>query len=66
MRRAIIYTAAIAVLVSPLFQKQKPRMAQITLGISSGIGNPDRTGKLYETFGAENVGGIYVKRIKRK
>ena len=43
--------------------ESKPRTAMITLGISSGIGNFERVGRMYENFGLAPVGGIYIKRI---
>ena len=41
----------------------KPRVAYIELGISSGIGDLERVGKLYESFGLSRVGGIYFKKV---
>lgn len=46
--------------------ESKPRMAQVTLGVSSGIGYPDRIGKMYEHLGMVSVGGIYTKVLKRE
>ncbi len=43
--------------------ESKPRVVQIMLGISSGSGDFDRVGAMYESFGLSRVGGIYVKRI---
>lgn len=43
--------------------KSKPRVAHITLGLSSGIGEPDRVGRMYERFGLNRVGGIYYSRV---
>jgi len=45
--------------------ESKARMSQITLGISSGIGGEERTGKMYENLGLNRVGGIFVKIIER-
>jgi hypothetical protein len=45
--------------------ESKPRVRQITLGISSGIGDQERIGKMYETLGLSRVGGIYTKRIQQ-
>ena len=45
--------------------ESKTRMSQITLGISSGIGDPERTGKMFESLGLSRVGGIFVKIVKR-
>jgi len=42
--------------------ESKPRLVLITLGISSGIGDPDRVGKFYEDIGLPAVGGIHMKR----
>ncbi|MBW2690539.1 MAG: hypothetical protein JRC99_11480 [Deltaproteobacteria bacterium] len=39
--------------------KSKPRVAEISFGISSGIGNVDRVGRMYENLGLTHVGGIY-------
>ena len=39
--------------------KSKPRVAEISFGISSGIGNVDRVGRMYENLGLAHVGGIY-------
>lgn len=41
--------------------ESKSRMAQITLGISSGIGDTERVGKMYNSLGFAQTGGIYVK-----
>ncbi len=43
--------------------ESKPRIVQITLGISSGIGNSLRIGLLYERLGFRHTGGIYVKLV---
>jgi len=45
--------------------ESKVRVAQITLGISSGIGDPERTCKMYEKLGFTQVGSINVKRVVR-
>jgi len=45
--------------------ESKARVAQITLGISSGIGDAERVGRMYENLGLSQVGGIFVKRVKR-
>jgi hypothetical protein len=42
----------------------KPRVVRIMFGISSGVGDPERTGKLYESLGLSRVGGIYSKEVK--
>lgn len=42
--------------------RSKPLVAEITLGISSGIGDTERTGKMYQTLGFQPVGGLYVMR----
>ncbi len=44
--------------------KSKPRVAEISLGISSGIGDIDRVGKMYESLGCRRVGGIYMMRVE--
>lgn len=43
----------------------KARVEQITLGVSSGIGDPNRVGKMYESLGLAQVGGIFVKKVER-
>ncbi len=43
--------------------ESKPRMVQITLGISSGVGDSVRIGQFYEHLGFQNTGGIYVKLV---
>lgn len=43
--------------------ESKPRMAQITLGISSGIGDTKRVGRMYNSLGFAQTGGIYVKLV---
>lgn len=39
--------------------KSKPRVKYIQLGISSGTGNPERIGRMYEKLGLKRVGGLY-------
>ena len=41
----------------------KPRVVRIMFGISSGVGDPARTGKMYQSFGMLPVGGIYSKEV---
>ena len=43
--------------------KSKPNVAEITLGISSGIGDTGRVGRMYERIGFQPVGGLYVMRV---
>lgn len=43
--------------------KNKPRVREITLGISSGIGDAERTGKMYSKLGLSRIGGLYMMRI---
>ena len=43
--------------------KSKPRVKHITLGLSSGIGDPDRVGRMYENLGLSRVGGIYFQKV---
>ena len=45
--------------------ESKPRVRHITLGLSSGTGDPDRVGRMYENLGLSKVGGIYTKRIEQ-
>lgn len=40
--------------------KSKPKVAHIAMGVSSGIGDIDRVGRIYERLGMSRVGGIYV------
>lgn len=44
--------------------KALPGVAEITLGVSSGI-DPERTGQLYERLGLRRVGGIYTMMVKQ-
>ena len=41
----------------------KTRVVYISLGISSGTGDLERIGQVYESFGLARVGGIYFKRV---
>jgi len=43
--------------------KGMPGVVEITLGISSGIGDVARVGRMYERMGLEHVGGLHVMRI---
>ncbi len=43
--------------------ESKPRVVYVALGISSGIGDLERVGKVYESLGLSKIGGIYFKRI---
>jgi hypothetical protein len=43
--------------------ESKPRIAHVMLGITSGIGDPDRTGRMYENLGLSRIGGIYFKEV---
>jgi len=45
--------------------ESKPRVVRVTLGISSGIGDPERTSKMYGTLGFEQIGSINVKKVVR-
>lgn len=42
----------------------KPRVVRIMFGISSGVGDPERTGKMYQTLGMSPCGGIYSKEVQ--
>ena len=44
--------------------KAKPKVVYIALGISSGTGDPERIGKVYESFGLSKVGGIYFMGVQ--
>jgi len=48
-----------------VWAESKSRVVRIILGISSGIGDPDRTGQMYENLGFKNTGGIFVKQVMR-
>lgn len=41
-----------------------PAIAEITLGISSGMSNSERLGRMYERMGLRRVGGMYVLRVQ--
>ena len=43
--------------------KNKPKVVEITLGVSSGIGDTERVGDLYEKLGLSRVGGLYLMRV---
>ncbi len=45
--------------------ESKARVARITLGLSSGIGDPERTGKMYGNLGFMKIGSIHVKKVAR-
>lgn len=38
-------------------------VVEITLGISSGMGDPERIGRIYERLGLTRVGGLYMMRV---
>jgi hypothetical protein len=44
--------------------KTKPRVVRIMFGISSGVGDPARTGKMYQSLGLSLCGGIYSKEVQ--
>lgn len=43
--------------------KSKPRVDHVLLGQSSGIGDVDRIGEMYEKLGLSRVGGIYYQKV---
>jgi len=43
--------------------ESKPRVVRIILGLSSGIGTEERTGKVYNQLGLQDVGGLYMKEV---
>lgn len=43
--------------------ESKPRVDRIMLGVSSGIGDLDRIGRMYNQLGLSNIGGIYMKEV---
>jgi len=45
--------------------ESKARVVRITLGLSSGIGDPERTAKMYGKLGFEQIGSINVKKVVR-
>jgi hypothetical protein len=44
--------------------KTKPRVVRIMFGISSGVGDIERTGEMYKLLGMSACGGIYSKEVK--
>lgn len=44
--------------------KKMPGVVEITLGLSSGIGDTERIGMMYERMGLSRVGGLYVMRTE--
>jgi hypothetical protein len=44
--------------------ESKPRVVRIMFGISSGIGNADRVGKMYNQLGLSSVGGLFMKEVQ--
>ena len=44
--------------------ESKPRVVRIMFGISSGIGNVERVGKMYNQLGLSSVGGFYMKEVE--
>lgn len=43
--------------------KAKPKVSKIILGISSGFGEPERIGKMYEKLGMTCTGSSYAMRV---
>jgi len=43
--------------------KSKPRVVEITLGVTSGIGDPERVGMLYQRVGFKRIGGTYMMKL---
>jgi len=44
--------------------KTIPSVVEITMGISSGIGDIDRVGEMYKKIGFTHTGGLYVMRTQ--
>ena len=44
--------------------KKMPGVVEVTLGLSSGIGDTERIGMMYERMGLSRVGGLYVMRTE--
>ena len=45
--------------------ESKSRVVRVTLGISSGIGDPERISKMYGKLGFMQIGSINVKKVVR-
>ena len=45
--------------------ESKPRVVRVILGLSSGIGTEERTGKMYNQLGLSSVGGLYMKEVSK-
>jgi hypothetical protein len=43
--------------------ESKPRVDRIIIGVSSGIGNHARIGKMFNQLNLSSVGGIYMKEV---
>lgn len=43
--------------------KSQSAVKIIPMGISSGMGDVDRVGKMYEALGMRRVGGLYITRV---
>lgn len=41
----------------------RPKVVQISMGISSGIGDAERIGRMYELMGFDRTGGLYARRV---
>jgi hypothetical protein len=44
--------------------KSVPGVTEITMAISSGIGDVDRIGRMYEKKGMRRMGGLYTMRVQ--
>lgn len=43
----------------------KPRVDRIMFGISAGIGNPERIGRMFKRLDLSHVGGIFMKEVNQ-
>lgn len=44
--------------------KSDERVVEVTMQISSGMGDVERVGRLYESLGLANMGGCYTMRVR--
>lgn len=46
--------------------KEQPKVVEVTMQISSGLGDTDRTGKMYESIGLKKMGGCYTVAVNAR
>ena len=46
--------------------KAQPKVVEVTMQISSGLGDIERTGKMYESIGLKKMGGCYTVALKSR